>query len=378
MTTIDHAAAAHAVYAPSAAHVWVNCTASAEAIARLPEQEEGEEAAEGTAAHEEIDRCLGDMNGIEVDAKTFAELVKPVDPEHPAAYGIALVLDYVRKLVTASPGFLLIEQRVQLTEQIWGRCDVAHYSERERVLTITDYKNGFVPVDAEENEQLRIYAGGSAFTHKFAIDHVRYAVVQPNDFRPVPRVKQWSESADNLHRFLDGVARIPGGPKKFVAGEHCRYCPLFGRCEATRDVLVHLGTMLANPPDAVRPDQVAKFLACKKPIEDWFKALEKAQLKEGVAGRPAPGMKVVEGQTHRTWKDAAAARAMVLERLGPDKLDPPTPAQAEKLGIPSDVVAALAHKPQGAPVLAFESDRRPAWAQKSAAEMFASVLAPAK
>jgi hypothetical protein len=32
------------------------CTASAEAIARLPEQEEGEEAAEGTAAHDEIER----------------------------------------------------------------------------------------------------------------------------------------------------------------------------------------------------------------------------------------------------------------------------------------------------------------------------------
>jgi hypothetical protein len=39
--------AAHAVFAPSSADRWIPCTASAEAIARLPEQEEGEEAAEG-------------------------------------------------------------------------------------------------------------------------------------------------------------------------------------------------------------------------------------------------------------------------------------------------------------------------------------------
>lgn len=43
--------AAHACYSPSSAHRWTVCTASATAIAALGEQEEGEEAAEGTRAY---------------------------------------------------------------------------------------------------------------------------------------------------------------------------------------------------------------------------------------------------------------------------------------------------------------------------------------
>ena len=99
----------HATYAPSSAHRWTVCTASAEAIARLGEQEEGEEAAQGTAAHDEIERC---MIG-EPDDPSWLD----VDADHPAAFGIALFLDYCRKL---SHGTFWVEQRVRLTDQLRG------------------------------------------------------------------------------------------------------------------------------------------------------------------------------------------------------------------------------------------------------------------
>ena len=70
--------AAHAVYAPSSAHRWTVCTASAEAITKLPEQESSEAAEEGTEAHSELERVL---NG------------GAPDKEHPGAYGVALAAD---------------------------------------------------------------------------------------------------------------------------------------------------------------------------------------------------------------------------------------------------------------------------------------------
>lgn len=366
--------AQHAVYAPSSAHRWTVCTASAEAIARLPEQEEGEEAAKGTAAHEEIERCLSATAHFTNGMRPL-----PVNPDHPSAYGVALIIDYVKKLWAAtSPtgGKLWIEQRVALTDQIWGRCDVAHWDDAASVLTIVDYKNGYVGVDAEENDQLRIYAAASMFTHKLPVKWVRYAVVQPNDFRPVPRVKQWGESVESLYAWAERVAAIPAGPKTFAAGEQCTYCPLFGRCDASRDMLVNLGALVAGlmTPDQVPPAQRALFMACEKPIKDAFTGATKAWLKEAMTKGAPEGTKIVTTTKHRAWRNEDEARKFVIDKLGILALDPPTPAQAIERGIPEAEVNAMAPRPDGGPALAFASDKRPEWRQKTVAEMFGSVV----
>lgn len=353
----------HAIYAPSSAKRWINCTASAEAIAKLPEPEEGEAAAEGTAAHTELERVL---NG------------GAPDPDHPAAYIVALTIDFVRQL---PPGKLYVEQRVELTPHIWGRCDIAHFD--GETLTVVDMKNGFVGVDAKENEQLMIYAAASIYTHNLAAKRFRLVIVQPNDFRPMPPVKQWPEKPEDwkdctveaLYEFAQRVAAIPKAVKSFRAGEHCRYCPLFGRCEPTRDLLASLSIALQHTPDEVRADQVATFMMLRKPIEDYFKGLDKDATKRAMAGAELPGMKLVATTKHRAWKDEAAARRLILDKCGPDALDVPTPAQAEKLGLD---VEALTERPDGGPALAFASDKRKEWARKSAAEMFAGIGETAK
>lgn len=360
----------HATYAPSSAHRWTVCTASAEAIAALPDPDESEEAAEGTRAHDEIERCLGHLNDRVADPLEIGAIA--CDLEHPAAYGISLMFAYLRGLPA---GRLWIEQRVVLTPQIWGRCDVAHYG--DKTLTIIDYKNGFVGVDAQDNEQLQIYAAASIYTHKLDVSHVRLVVVQPNDFRPLPRVKQHVMPAEQLHNRAAVWAAVPGGIKTFKAGEHCRYCPLFGRCEATRDLLAHLATALQYAPEDVPPATRVTFLALRKPLDDWFKGADKAWTKDALAGKPQPGLKLVQTTKHRTWIDESEARAEVVAALGVDALELPTPAQAEKLGMEKTKVAKLAAAPPGGPALAFESDKRAEWKQKDVGEMFADVTVQA-
>lgn len=355
----------HAIYAPSSAHRWTQCTASAEAIARLPEQEEGEAAAEGTAAHEEIERCLGHLNGRVAQPAEIGAIT--VDKDHDAAYGIALMMAYLRGLPS---GQLWIEQRVELTKDIWGRCDVAHYEAATETLTIVDYKNGFVGVDAEENEQLRIYAQGSILTHNLAVKLIRYCVVQPRDFRPVPSVKQWGETAESLYAWVQTIVGIPNGPKSFVYGDHCRDCVLFGMCDPTRDLLKHLATMMNGLAADVPADKVALFLSCVKPIEHWFDALQKEHTKKAIAGAVPKGMKLVTSQTKIAWTDEVAAREAIIAKAGVDALTLPTPRQAEDLGVD---ISKIAKAPPGGPVLALESDKRKSWAPRSAAEMFKNV-----
>lgn len=360
--------AAHAVYAPSSAHRWMYCTTSAEAIAKMGEQEEGEAAAKGTAAHEELERVLGPINGDFVDPATMPIL--DIDPDHESAYAVALMIAFIRKL---PPGRMWVEQCVRLTSEIWGRSDIQHWHEETGILTVPDLKDGFVGVDADA-EQLRIYAAASVSTHRLPIKWARLVVVQPNDFRPVPAVKQHLISAADLHAFASKAAAIPHGPKTFVAGEQCTYCPLFGRCEASRDMLANIGALVAGlmTPDQVPLAQRAMFLACKKPVEDAFKKADAAWLKEALGGKMPVGMKLVTTVKHRAWKDEDKARAAVLEAKGVDALSPPTPAQAEKLGID---LTGLVDTPPGGAALAMESDTRKPWAPKTGAEMFAATLA---
>ncbi|WP_448043744.1 DUF2800 domain-containing protein [Bradyrhizobium liaoningense] len=361
---------AHAIYSMSSGGRWAKeggCTASAEAIAMLPPQESGEEAEEGTAAHTELERRLGKLNGEFVYPATMP--IADVDPEHPAAYAVAMMIAFIRKL---PPGRMWVEQRVALSDQIWGTSDIQHWQEETGILTTADLKNGQRAVDPDK-EQLRLYGAAGMFTHKLPVKWLRYVVVQPYDWRPfVPRVKQHIESAESLHAWASRVYAIPRSPKSFTAGEHCRDCPLFGKCDASIDMLSNFGAVINGlvSPEAVRPEQVALFLSLEKPITDQVKKFkshwEKLALK---TEQPPPGMKLVTTAPHRKWIDVAAARAAVIEKCGVDALDPPTPAQAEELGVD---VSKLADRPKGGPALAFDSDKRKPW-RASAAEMFQNV-----
>jgi hypothetical protein len=363
--------AAHAIYSMSGSPRWTICTASAEAIASLPEQEEGEAAAKGTAAHSELERCIGALNGEFVDPATMA--IKPVDPEHPSAIGVGRAINFFRQL---PPGRVWIEQRVALTPQIWGRADLQHWHAESGVLTTLDLKDGFVGVDPD-SEQLRLYGAAGMYSYNLPVKWFRNVICQENDFRPVPRVKQWLESVESLHAWASDVALIPTRSKSFVAGEQCTYCPLFGICEASRDVLSNIGALVAGLMRAedVRPEQRALFLTAVKPITDAFKNADKAWTKAALSGNVPPGMGLFTSVKHRAWKDAKAARDAVIAKCGVDALEPPTPAQAEKLGID---VSGLTDTPEGGPVLAFANDKRKPWAPKTAQEMFANVPGIAK
>lgn len=403
--------AAHAVFAPSGAPTWTICTAQPEAMAalrRVVPEEENEAAEAGTVGHDELERRIGTLTGEPLDPATMPIL--PPNEDHPAAFGVALFVDFVRKL---PPGHMWVEQRVILTPDIWGRADFVHFDPVTQVVTVVDYKNGFVGVDPD-SEQLQIYAGAAIHTFGLKAKWVRLVIVQPNDFRPgVPRVKQWPDKPEQwadatAEKLLDRCAKwaaIPGGPKSFIGvGEHCRDCALFGVCEPSKDILAHFGTMVAKGVEGVPAEMIAKFTACKKPIDHFFEAMARRGTKLATAGQVPPGMVLVTAVKHRSWKNEAEAKQTILHQRGASKvpnqyheslalghyeavpsevvghyflngvdaLDPPTPVQAEKLGID---VSALVAKEQGGPVLAMEGDKRKPWAPKSAAEMFAGVAA---
>src|ERR1019366_3705399 len=113
------------------------------------------------------------------------------------------------------------------------------------ILTIVDYKNGRwdVPVmesDGTPNPQIATYAAGELVRLGWpvSIEWVRLVVIQPNSLFGT-NVKQQVLPVYLIKEFVGkieaAVAAIPTAEPN--PGNHCRYCPAFGRCSATQGVL---------------------------------------------------------------------------------------------------------------------------------------------
>lgn len=336
----------HAIFAPSAAHRWLEggCTAYPEAAARLPQEESGEHAERGTFVHKAIEMHL------------TGELPDPYLEPRLEEDEAANVLSFAAFVDQFGEGKRWIEHRLMFNPEVWGTADFIHWAPSLRMLSIVDYKNGFVDVPVFNNAQLLTY--GAAALRRLTVDpdFIRFVIYQPNSIAPVPRFKQWVATREQVENHAVRIEEILKSPRVFKAGEHCRYCPLFGKCDATQDLLQQLAPMLVQSPGEVSDDMLAAYLALRRPIDDWFKALEKDGLQR-LATRKIPGVAMGASNKHRVWTDDNLVVSALVDRFGAKGVKPVSPSQAEKLGA-KDLVEQYSTKPRGEPILVFEDDPR--------------------
>ena len=103
-------------------------------------------------------------------------------------------------------------------------------------------------------------------------------------------------------------------------------------------------------------------------VEQWIKAIHEHAYDLANKGEAIPGRKLVRKSGNRQWRDAAAAKSMLLEMLpeGVEAYAEPkllSPAQAEKKldVIGKALVGELTKKPDAGTVLVSLSDKRPAF-----------------
>ena len=134
-------------------------------------------AQEGTNAHELADHCL--VNGEDAVLYEGVEGHFEFDVTQEMAENVQKYLDYVRSL----PGDMFSEQRVEFDEWVpggFGTADAVII--QDGLCTVVDLKYGKgVPVSAENNPQLKLYALGvyAHFSFIYEIRRFRLAVVMP-------------------------------------------------------------------------------------------------------------------------------------------------------------------------------------------------------
>ena len=310
----------HALLSSSSANRWLECPPSAMLEKDLPDTVT-EFALEGSAAHAvaefKVRKYLGEtdltppvtghFNAAEIDRHTDTYLYYVIDR-----------IEEIRKV--CSDALVLVEQRLDYSSYVkdgFGTGDLVIVA--DKVIQVIDFKYGQgVPVSAEDNPQMKLYALGaiSQYGYLYDIRTVRMSIVQPR----LDSISEWETSVDALlywaEHTLKPIAEFAANGKgEFKAGEHCRFCKLRGSCDARADMMLEaVKADFGFAPAVMSDDRIIEILSLSSDIQKWLSdVFAYAQAKAISGAKRWNGYKVVESTKKRRYSDAAAAANRLLK-----------------------------------------------------------------
>jgi hypothetical protein len=381
---------AHALLSASSAERWLHCTPSARLEDGLPDKTSSY-AEEGRLAHAlaelKVRKKFTPMKKSDFEKQLKKVQTDSLYQEEMQGYTDEYV-DYVAEAAMRyqSRPYIALEVRVNyshIAPEGFGTADCILIG--GDTLTIIDFKYGKgVPVFADENPQMRLYALGAlkvyAPIYGDTIKNIRMAIVQPR----LEKILETALSVSDLNTWGESVKPVAvkafNGGGEQVPGEWCRFCAVRATCRARASEHTALEDFKFILPPQLTDAEVGEILIRAQNLATWVSDLEEYALKAILDGKSIPGWKAVEGRSNRTYTDKDAA-LQALVTAGYDKaIIQTTP---ELLGITAlekvigkkEFAAKLGgyiYKPPGKPTLALESDNRAVYS--SAAADFKDVV----
>lgn len=364
---------AHAVLSASASKRWLSCPPSARLERKFPDKT-GEAAREGTLAHAlaeaQIRHYLGEITdeeeALRIETIRDDALYAPEMDEYVSEY-----VDLCIEKINAAQGLALVEERLDFSRWVkhgFGTGDMVILG--NDVLEIVDLKYGKgVPVSAEGNPQMRLYALGAAEQYGciYDFDHVRMSIFQPRNgglsthLISVDDLLAWGEE-------IKPIAELAyAGKGEFRAGEHCRFCKAAAQCKALSEYNMEIAKLEFQDTGLLTDEGVSLILSRVDGLVRYAEKIKVFALNEALKGHKWPGYKVVEGRSNRRITDEAkAAKLLHKAGYGDDVIYKPLKMQGitelEKALTKkkfTTLLGGIVEKPPGKPTLVPDEDERP-------------------
>ena len=387
--TVEANQGGHSPIGGSVAHRFINCPAAPGRSKGL-DDENSLAADEGSFAHYVGQQIL--IHGqVEVTSQAVInyEPVFNVQPDRgtpPKEYVLGMYgqsatemagrvqkyVDTIRSfIVDPAKDILWIEHKVILEwlhPDLRGIVDASVHKEAQKGLIVTDYKDGYVPVEVVDNAQLKYYALGElGKDNPRGIERVSLCIVQPKANHQDGPVRYWEISAEELikwgYEVLAPAARatdLPNAPIK--VGPWCKYCPANTRtCQGVTETALTLAPYVAGK-EVMDEATLVKALDFIEMFKDWAPKIQAGATHSAKNGTKIPGRKLVRAITNRKWANEEAALQQLKCLHGPSVLQEPK----EKLKsftvlgkeLPEGALTGLLEKPEGALILVPEKDSR--------------------
>ena len=365
----------HSLLSPSSSHRWIECPPSARLTENYPDTSSGY-AQEGTLAHHVAEKKLLHRLGKAKSPKACDDLEMD---ENTDDY-LTFVNEQLEGLTDPK---VYVEQHVDCSKWIpecSGTCDALIIS--DGVLHIVDLKYGRgVKVNAEGNDQLRIYALGALemFGFLYPIDTVRMSIFQPR----LQNCSTWEVTREDIEAWASEILKPAAdlawnGNGDYKAGDHCQFCKAKAECRERAKANMALAAYDFTEPALLESDEIAAILGRIDNLVSWATDVKEFALAEALRGVRYDGWKVVEGRSNRKYKDEAA----VAEAVKGIELDP---YEHKVLGITAmttllgkkrfeETIGGLIEKPAGKPVLVPVADKRQEISIPAAADDFADPI----
>ena len=368
---------AHALLSASGSKRWLSCTPSAKLEATLPEQKRPPGAfdfsAEGTLAHSlsEIRLRLhyGQIGHDEYEREYEIIKTHPIYKKYTSneredfeAHVDNYVL-YVRSQI-GEGDTPLFEQRVDFSDWVpdgFGTADVVILSKHS--IRVIDLKFGKgIPVHAQDNPQLRLYALGaySKFKEDFPdIKEVSYTIHQP-------RLDSISTDGTSISKLVDWAnyyvkpkaKKAWSGSGEFLPGEWCGFCRAKAQCRARSDYNTELAKQEFKAPALLDEEEISEVLVKAQNLKSWVNDVEEFALNRAVEKDIIPpGFKLGTTVTHRRITDQALAAAVLINHgLSKEQIFEPPKMKSisvlekmDKSIVPK--LGSLVARPEGSPKL---------------------------
>lgn len=380
----------HARLSASGAKKWLNCPLSVMLESDIPNPS-SEFAKEGTTAHSLGEAKLR-LAIKELTRVKYHKVIKELEitgemEEYTDAYRDFVIERFNHAKSKTQDAVLLLEQRLDFSKWVpegFGTGDVVIIADGSMEVIDLKYGKG-VPISADNNPQLRLYALGAIgkYEYLYDIDSVTMTVFQPR----IDNISSETLKEEELIKWGDNVKSKAleafNGVGECIVGTHCDegFCRAKNICRAYTEERQKLSSYDFKDANLLTDEEIAEVIDQSELLAKWSKAVKEYALNQAInKGVKYPGFKLVEGRSNRTYSsedkdiiDVLKGKGYVEDDICLKKVRSITDMESF-LGkkVFSEVLGRYVIKPQGKPVLVHIEDNRPEF--NSAEEDFKNLI----